>query len=144
MKNLPIIITDADALVALAVEEDSNHIRTKELLIQLISRNAIIITPISAFAEAVTLLKWKLQKPELSQDLIDQCKRGALPVVGIDNDVNTIALDFFKSNDSKGNTYFDAIIAAVAKKYNATAIFSFDSWYKKKGYTLAEEWVKGH
>lgn len=141
MKNLPIIITDADALVALALEEDINHIKTKELLIQLISRNAIIVTPISAFAEAVTVLKWRLQKPELSQDLIDQCKKGKLPVVGIDNDVNTIALDFFKSNDSKSNTYFDAIIAAFAKKYNATAIFSLDKWYKKQGYMLAEEWV---
>jgi predicted nucleic acid-binding protein len=31
---------------------------------------------------------------------------------------------------------FDALVAAVAKKNNADAIFSFDEWYKKLGFTL--------
>ena len=119
MEKLPIIIiTDADALVALALEEDANHRKAKEIVVKLASQNAVIITPISAFAEAVTVLKRRLHKPALAQDIIDQCKNGALPVAGVDTDINAIAVELFRSDDSKSNTYFDAIIAAIAKKYN--------------------------
>jgi predicted nucleic acid-binding protein len=31
---------------------------------------------------------------------------------------------------------FDALVAAVAKKNNADAIFSFDAWYQKQGFKL--------
>jgi predicted nucleic acid-binding protein len=142
MNDRPIIITDADVLVSLVLEEDDNHKKTKELLVQLISQNAIIKTPISAFAEAVTVLKRRLEKPELAQKLIEQCERESLPVEGINNDINPIALGLFKSGDAKGNTYFDAIIAATAKKYQATAIFSYDHWYRKQGFTLVEDLFK--
>ena len=40
---------------------------------------------------------------------------------------------------SKQNTLFDCIIATVARKYSAGAIFSFDKWYTKIGFTLASE-----
>ena len=40
---------------------------------------------------------------------------------------------------SKHHTLFDAIVAAVAKKYYADAIFSFDKFYKSKGFKLVSE-----
>jgi len=39
----------------------------------------------------------------------------------------------------KHHTLFDAVVAAVADKYQADAIFSFDKFYKSKGFKLASD-----
>lgn len=44
-----------------------------------------------------------------------------------------------KEERSKHATLFDGIVAAVAEKYQADAIFSFDKFYKRKGFKLASE-----
>ncbi len=36
---------------------------------------------------------------------------------------------------------FDAVVAACAEKLEADVIFSFDDWYQKLGFKLAEELV---
>lgn len=52
------------------------------------------------------------------------------------------ALNYFSPITSKKNTLFDCIVAAVAEEYKADAIFSFDKFYKKKGFKLASELTK--
>ncbi|MGI0058845.1 MAG: PIN domain-containing protein [Nitrosotalea sp.] len=37
---------------------------------------------------------------------------------------------------------FDAVIAAMAKRHNASAIFSFDKGYKKTGIPLVSDYLK--
>ncbi len=54
-------------------------------------------------------------------------------VQAVDYAILTEAGDLFKLNGSKENTLFDAVIAAIAKRFNADAIFSFDEWYRKWG-----------
>ena len=49
------------------------------------------------------------------------------------------ALKYFSHTASKKNTLFDCIVAAIAEDNNADAIFSFDRFYKRKGFKLASE-----
>lgn len=46
------------------------------------------------------------------------------------------AYEIFDKAKSKQNTFFDAIVAATAKKLGAECIFSFDGWYPKLGLKL--------
>ena len=46
---------------------------------------------------------------------------------------------YFNPDTSKKNTLFDCTVAAVAEEYKADAIFSFDKFYKSKGFKLASE-----
>jgi predicted nucleic acid-binding protein len=54
----------------------------------------------------------------------------------VDQSVIDTASTLFDPQASKHNTFFDAIVAAVAQKLNATAVFSFDGWYEKIGLKL--------
>lgn len=134
-----IIITDADAIVALANENDSNHKKAKAISVRLDALNAKVMVPITALSEALTALKRKLDRADLVKDIVDQCKSSQIPVVGVSEDIVPPAISFFEVDSSKKDTFFDAIIAAMAQEYSADAIFSFDSWYRKKGFKLTED-----
>jgi predicted nucleic acid-binding protein len=49
------------------------------------------------------------------------------------------AAALFKPHGSKHNTIFDAIVAALAQKHHAQAIFSFDDWYEKSWATARRQ-----
>ena len=40
------------------------------------------------------------------------------------------------------NTLFGAVVAAIAKRLNADAIFSFDEWLRKIGLTLTDDLIQ--
>ena len=56
-----------------------------------------------------------------------------------DDAVLAEALTLFNPHGSKQNTLFDAVVAALAKRLDADAIFSFDSWYEKRGFRLVAQ-----
>ena len=62
-------------------------------------------------------------------------------VQAVDYAILTEAADLFHPNGSKKNTLFDAVVAAIAKRFNADAIFSFDEWYRKMGLTLTDDLI---
>lgn len=58
----------------------------------------------------------------------------------IGQDIIAGAAKHFDPNATKKNTPFDCAVVAVADKYKADYIFSFDDFYVKKcGYKLAED-----
>ena len=136
-----IIITDEDAIVALANENDSNHKKAKEISVKLDVLNAKVMVPVTALSEALTALKRKLDRVDLVKDIVDQCKSNQIPTIGISEDIIPPAISFFEIDFSKKDTFFDAVIAAMAQKYSADAIFSFDTWYRKKGFKLTEDLI---
>jgi predicted nucleic acid-binding protein len=136
--NKRIIIGDADALVALVNLSDSNHFKT-EKIINSLNDSDLVLFPVTAIAEASTVLQRKLSSPLLAASLVDHFKTGILQEEAIDTDIFFTAISLFKPHGSKKNTLFDAIVAAVAQKYEADAIFSFDEWYSKNGFMLAEK-----
>jgi predicted nucleic acid-binding protein len=139
MKNEPLVIVDADALIALSNTSDAHHEKAKYILHALMTKNAAALFPATAICEAVTVLKGRLNKPDDAGSIIKKLQNGDFPVHAVDSDILEAAATLFRPAASKKNTLFDAVVAAIAKRLNADAIFSFDSWYRKLGFQLASD-----
>src|SRR5438477_10513455 len=135
MKNI-LVIGDADALIGLVNPIDIHH--KKSITISKIVGIEILF-PDTAIAEGITTVQRKLSQPHLAKQMQDEVENGTFSIVYVDSIVMHTASQLFNPHGSKQNTFFDAIVAATAKKLGADAIFSFDAWYKKLGFTLAGE-----
>jgi len=136
-----IVICDTDALIALFSATDIHKQKAKQTLILLSKQNYLLYFPATVISEAITTSQRRIQDTLLVETIIHNTIEGNLPILPVDQDAVTIATSLFNSHSSKNNTFFDAIVAAMATKYNAKAIFSFDGWYKKQGFILASELV---
>lgn len=126
-----IIINDADAIIALVNEDDANHQQAVTISEMLTEKNATLITPVTAVIEAITALKRVVNRPDLAKVIVAACMTGDIPTVDVPADILPEAIKFFNPEGSKQDTMFDAVVAAMAKRHNAQAIFSFDQGYKK-------------
>lgn len=133
------IVGDADALVALIHQEDPHHAKAKKVSQALIARNTLVIFPATAISESITVLQRKFARPNEVEQLLKNIADEALFVRHVDAATLRNAVEIFRPRGSKKNTLFDAIVATVAKEENADVIFSFDDWYRKQGFTLAED-----
>jgi len=136
------IINDADAIMALVNEDDSNHEKAVTISGMLIEQQATILTPVTAILEAITALKRAINRPDLAKVIISSCQNGDIPTIDVPSDILPEAINFFNPDASKKDTMFDAVIVAMAKRYNAKSIFSFDKGYKKTGIPLISDYLK--
>jgi len=134
-----IAIGDADALIALILENDPHNKRAEKISQWLISNSITLIFPVTVFPEAITSLKRAANQPEKAHLLNKRLLNGDFQVEYINADILRLASEIFDQANSKKNTLFDAIVAATAKKYETNLIFSFDNWYPKLGFKLAGE-----
>ena len=141
MKGLT-IIGDADGLMSFINPQDAHNQQEKRILSFLESHNATLSFPTTTIAEAITTLIRKEASPPLARQIIEHCRAGNILLTPVDEAVMTTAISFFNPDGSKKNTIFDAIVAATAKLYQADAIFSFDEWYSKQGFTITDDIVE--
>lgn len=132
-----IVVGDADVLIALAIKKDSLHLRANAISQKLDADNVQVIFPNTAIAEAITTLLRKHSNPKLAGYLAKQYAENIFRVEYVGEDIMKAAVNIFNPVSSKQNTFFDALVAGTAKSLNADAIFSFDTWYKKLGFSLA-------
>lgn len=133
-----IVIADTDALIALSLENDLHHNRAKIISANLLSKGIDVIFPVTVFPETITFLKRAVNQSQIAHKINSQLQKRAFTIEYIDEKTLQLATAYFEQADSKKNTFFDAIVAATAKKLAANAIFSFDNWYPKLGFNLAE------
>lgn len=133
------MVADADVLIALSLEKDPHHNKAVAIHHTLIQQEATIVFPVTVFPEAVTTLKRAFNQPEKAHAINKQLQEGIFNIEFIDASILKLATDYFEKAISKKNTFFDAIVAATAKKLEAELIFSFDDWYPKLGFKLAGE-----
>jgi predicted nucleic acid-binding protein len=136
-----LVIVDADAIISFVYIDDENHHRAKKIMQQLVTTNVYLLFPTTAICEAVTVLRGKLNRPEDAKRILTKFQSGDFPVQAVDHAILTEAGELFNPNGSKKNTLFDAVVATIAKRLNADAIFSFDEWYRKIGLTLTEDLI---
>ncbi len=134
-----LVVGDADSLIALLVVGDALHDLAAATSKDLLERGTRVVYPATAIAEAITTLARKHSNPQLAIYLSDQYQNNAFEVVHTDEEIMQTAAEYFGQTSSKQNTFFDALVVATAKKYQADGIFSFDKWYKKLGFTLAPD-----
>ena len=140
MNTPPIVIVDTDAIVAQVHVEDTNHTKSIQITKKLLDLKARVIYPASAVIEAVTVLQHKLNKKAVAYETAKTLILENAEITEINSEVLFLAVNsYFTSKTSKKNTLFDCVVAATAKSYGADAIFSFDRFYKSKGFKLAAD-----
>lgn len=138
-KKIGIVIADADAIIAIVNEDDANHAQAFKISKTLLEQNATLMVPVTAVIEAITALKRAINRPDLAKELIGLCESGSIPVVDVTADILPLAISYFNPEGSKQDTFFDAVISAIAKRNNAYAIFSFDKGYRKTNIPLISD-----
>lgn len=138
----PLIIVDADAIISFVYIDDRNHARAKAIMQQLATVQGSLLFPTTAICEAVTVLRGKLNRPDDAHRIVKKFQSGDFPVQSVDHEILGEAADLFHPLASKKNTLFDAVVAAIAKKLKADAIFSFDGWYRKIGLSLTDDLIE--
>lgn len=134
-----LIVVDSDGLISNLDPQDIHHKSTQEILSKLVEKEAKLIYPATTIAETVTFLQGRLNSPELANQVIQLINDGQLTIESVDSETLRQAGSLMDFRKSKHNTLFDAVVATIAKKYQADAIFSFDKFYKSKGFKLASE-----
>lgn len=142
MNKPPVVIVDADAIVAQTDPDDVHHQKANAISENLIAMNAQVLYPVTAIAEAATYMQRALNSTASAYGTVQLMVDPSTQVVDVDRQILTHALSYFHPTTSKKNTVFDCIVAAVAEQYDADAIFSFDQFYTKKGFQLAEDLKK--
>lgn len=136
--NKPLLlIADADVIIAQAYVDDALYEKTVQLGRKLAEKKAHILFPSTAIAEAITTIQRKLSNPSLAATTLDFITGDGMEIENVGQEVIKEAKKLFNPKGSRQNTLFDCIVATLAKKHYATAIFSFDDWYEKLGFTLA-------
>lgn len=133
---MKIVIIDSDAIIALFNDKDSNSKRAMDILQELNKNGITIIYPATTIVEVITTLQRKIHKPKIVKAIVELIKNGNLPIESVNGDVILKSFEIFNPDGSKKDTLFDAVVATIAKKYTADAIFSFDKGYKKLGFKL--------
>ena len=135
-----LIVVDADAIIARANPDDVNHQKSLEISKKLETLQANLLYPRAAVLEAVTFIQRVLNSNASAYATAVEFLDPNINIVDSDSQIYSIAVkNYFSAKTSKKNTLFDCLIAATAQNYNADAIFSFDKFYKKKGFKLASD-----
>jgi predicted nucleic acid-binding protein len=136
--NSKIAVGDADSLVALADREDANNKRAVKTGEWLLSMGYEIIYPNTAILEAITALKRAKNLPDKATLIARQYLAGAFAVEFVGEMIQWRAAQRFTKTDSKQDTIFDCVVAETADELKADFIFSFDDFYPKQGFQLAD------
>ncbi len=139
MNNPPVVIVDADAIIAQTNPDDIHHQKANAISKNLIEINAQVIYPATAVAEATTHMQRVLNSTASAYGAAQLMSEADAQIAEVNKQTIAIALKYFSPTTSKKNTLFDCIVAAVAQEHKADAIFSFDQFYAKKGFKLAED-----
>lgn len=139
MSNPLIVIADADCIVAQAYADDAHYKATIDLVKRLDESRGHVIFPSTAIAEAITALQRKFSNPKLAASTLELFTDPSIEIENVDREIIREAKILFDPKSSKHNTLFDCIVATIAKKHSADAIFSFDSWYNKLGFKLVSD-----
>lgn len=137
-----IIVVDSDGLIGMLHDKDAHHKTATTILEHLRGKDITFLYPATVIAEATAILQVRLKKPDLAIQITELLTKGNLLIEPVDDALLKTAASFLKPGMRKHNTLFDAIVAATAEKVEADAIFSFDQWYEKLGFTLTEDFLK--
>jgi predicted nucleic acid-binding protein len=134
-----IVIGDSDGLIGSLNPNDAHYSASNQILSYLEASQAKLLYPITVIAESVTFLQGRLNMPGLAEKLLNSINEDAIDIESVDANILKEASLLMNLKASKHHTLFDAIVCAVAEKHKADAIFSFDKFYKTKGFKLASD-----
>lgn len=136
------ILLDADALVALAKKDDSNHSKAVKINNLLQNKGASYFLSPFTLAEAVTVLSYRVSH-EAGKKLLKELRKIDLPILELPENYQDLADKWFLKQKKKGISYFDCYNMALLERYNnqLVAIFSFDEVYRKNGFKMVNTFL---
>ena len=124
------VLVDADFLIALAKEDDSNHnnalVKSEEL------KSAVVFITQFTIPEAVTVLSYKVSQ-SASKKFLEYLRGKDFTELPLDHMICNEADKIFYSRREKGISWIDCLNVAMAKTHQLDGILSFDKFYKKAG-----------
>lgn len=139
MNKRPIVIVDSDAIIAQTNPQDIHHKKASEISQNLIDLNAQVFYPSTTIAESNAHIQRVLNSTASAYGTAVLLTSQDAQIIEVNKQTLINAVQYFNPRTSKKNTLFDCIVAAVALEYEADAIFSFDKYYKKLGFKLAQD-----
>src|SRR5438876_11394032 len=118
------IVVDTDAMIGLFNPNDALASDASALLKSIVAAQATLIYPSTTIAETVTTFQRKLNDKAAAAQIVQGIRAKDFIIEMVDQSVIDAASALFNPQGSKQNIFFDAIVAAVAQKLNATAVFS--------------------
>ncbi len=143
MNNPPIVIVDSDGIVAQSNLTDSNHNEAVKIAEKLVEVGAKVIYPSCIVLESTTTMSRKLNNPQMAAGTLTIFSDPNMIIEAVDHSIIAATASYFDPNATKKNTPFDCAVAAIADKYQADYIFSFDGFYIRHGFKLAKDLLKG-
>lgn len=135
------ILVDADALVALAKEDDANHQRALKENNHLKKEKANYHISPFTIPEATTVMSYKVGQ-EKAKKLHKKIRSKSLFRYDFNQKVRQKADKIFLNQNNNGTSYFDCVNMALLNVYDLDGIFSFDQVYPKNNFSLTKEIVK--
>ena len=139
MNKSPKVIVDADAIIAQANPKDKHYLAATMISKSLVNANAQVIYPATAILEATAYMQRVLNSTASAYGTAVVFTDPNVQVAEVNQATLINAMQYFTPITSKKNTLFDCIVAAIAEENKADVIFSFDRFYKSKGFKLASE-----
>ena len=133
MAKIRKILVDADALVALAKVDDSNHKKALKIAKKL-KKDTLFITPLT-IPETATVISYRVSHNSAKVFLLDARKRNLVELPLNLSEVNA-ADSIFLAQKRKGISWIDCLNVALIKINSFDGIFSFDKFYPKQGIKL--------
>ena len=134
-----VVVIDSDAIFAIYNPNDPLNIQATQTFQKLIASNSQIVYPTPVIFEVISLFQRVLPTPSVNAKLIELVKKDVISVAVIDPEILREAVTLFDPAGSKKNTLVDCSVAIIARKMNASGVFSYDEFYVKLGLKLARD-----
>jgi len=122
------ILVDADALVALAKEDDSNHQKAIKIA-QRLKKETLCITPLT-IPEAATVLSYRVSQ-KAARQFLKEAKERRLIELSLTPLLVQLTDEIFLKQKKKGTSWIDCLNVTTIKTHHLDGIFSFDKFYSK-------------
>lgn len=136
------VLIDADALVALAKKDDSNHKMAIAINQRLQTKGVVYILSPFTIAEATTVLSYKVSQ-QAAKIFLEEMRKINLAEFDFRKEYCELTDKWFNKQKKKGASYFDCFNMALMERYQnqIVAIFSFDRTYPKNGFKTAQDFI---
>lgn len=129
------VLVDADALVALIKENDSNHPKALAISNKLQKQGVSYYFSPFTVAEASTVISYKMSHSHAIQ-FLREVRKLDVPVISLPETSQSLADNYFIKQKEKGTSYFDCYNMALLDYHKKllSGIFSFDHVYQQNGF----------
>ena len=126
------VLIDSDAFIAWLRPGDLFHPHAREVFTRLQQHQTRLATTSLVILETATVLSHR-EGQTVARQFLQLVEESQLPVIHIDEALQTATLELFKSRTTKGTSMVDCANAVVAQQMGIPQVFSFDRFYQQLG-----------